>query len=266
MVSVTHPASSLGNRAAVWAVLALSFGLLAWGEIRATEPYGSPAFVIGYFWTELLFTALLLLATVLFWRASTLGLRRPQVPGSWLQVLPLALLVTLAVGVRTWIGTQPVTAATPDAATSLLLLRTTLLVGLNEEWLFRGVALAAFTHWWGWRRGWLAALLAFGCVHLINLIGGVIPAAAAFQFLNTMLVGSVFLLAAVATRSLLWPVLGHAAYDWAVIDASRYVAAGAPATGSLAVTVVAMLLGFWSLRTLWRMPERAPFEDVALAR
>jgi membrane protease YdiL (CAAX protease family) len=153
----------------------------------------------------------------------------------------------------------------PDAFTSLLLLRTTLLVGLNEEWLFRGLALAAFSHWWGWRRGWLAALLAFGCLHLLNLIGGVPPAAAAFQFLNTMLLGSVFLLAAVATRSLLWPMLGHAAYDWAVIDAARFIAVGAPATGSLALTAVATLLGLWSLRTLWRMPERTPFPEGAVA-
>ncbi|MCU0925338.1 MAG: CPBP family intramembrane metalloprotease [Hydrogenophaga sp.] len=255
----SHP---LTRRWPVWLVLALAFALLGWGELRATEPYSSPAFVVGYFWTELQISALLLAATLLFWRAQPLGLRLPHRPDRWTHVIPLALLVALALGARLWTGTQlPSGATAPDALTSALLLRTTVLVGLNEEWLFRGIALAAFVHWWGWRRGWLAALLAFGCVHLLNLIGGVPPVGAAFQFFNTMLAGSIFLLAAAATRSLLWPMVGHALYDWSVIDSSRFIEAGASPLGSLAVTVMALLMGGWSLWMLWRLPDRVPYPD-----
>jgi membrane protease YdiL (CAAX protease family) len=256
---LTRNERSLDRRAPVWAVLALCFGLLAWGEIRATQPYTSPAFVVGYFWTELQVTALLLVATALWWPPRQLGLRMPQAPGSWSHVLPLALLVALALGVRLWTGAQLPVASAPDSPTSWLLLRTTLAVGLNEEWLFRGLALAAFSHWWGWRRGWMAALLAFGCLHLLNLIGGVPPAAAAFQFFNTMLMGSVFLLAAVATRSLLWPALGHALYDWAVIDTSRCIEGGAPAWGSLTLMAVALMLGCWALWALWHQNVHVPY-------
>ena len=260
--TIMQPSSrSFDRRIPVWAVIVLAFVLLGWGEIRATDPYTSPEFVVGYFWTELQVTALLLVATALFWPRKGLGLRLPQAPHPWKHLLPLALLVAVAIGARLWTGAQLAADAVPDARTSALLLRTTLAVGLNEEWLFRGLALAAFSHWWGWRRGWLAALLAFGCVHLLNLIGGVSPVAATFQFFNTMLMGSVFLLAAVASRSLLWPILGHAAYDWAVIDAARYIAAGASAAGSLALTAIALLLGLWSLWTLWRLPERVPYPD-----
>lgn len=252
----------LHRRAPVWAVLVVAFVLLGWGELRATDPYTSPQFVVGYFWTELQVSALLLIATLLFWPARRLGLRGPQVPQRWAHALPLALLVGLALGSRLWTGTQlPPGATAPDGPTSALLLRTTLLVGLNEEWLFRGVCVAAFCHWWGWRRGWLAALLAFGCVHLLNLIGGVPPVGAVFQFFNTMLAGSIFLLAAVATRSLLWPMLAHALYDWSVIDATRFIEAGAPPLGSLGVTVTALLLGGWSLWMLWHLPERVPYAD-----
>jgi membrane protease YdiL (CAAX protease family) len=254
-----HP---LDRRWPVWLTLALAFGLLGWGELRATEPYTSPAFVVSYVWTELQISALLLVATVLFWPARRLGLRMPQVPARWAHALPLALLVALALGVRLWAGTQlPPGATAPDAITSALLLRTTLLVGLNEEWLFRGIALAAFVHWWGWRRGWLAALLAFGCVHLLNLIGGVPPVGAVFQFFNTMLAGSIFVLAAVATRSLFWPMLAHALYDWSVIDTTRFIEAGASPLGSLAVTATALLMGGWSLWMLWHLPERVPYPD-----
>ena len=58
-----HP---LARRWPVWLTLALAFGLLAWGEIRATDPYTSPAFVVGYFWTEVQVSTLMLVATLLF--------------------------------------------------------------------------------------------------------------------------------------------------------------------------------------------------------
>ncbi|CAD5372929.1 hypothetical protein RA210_U250028 [Rubrivivax sp. A210] len=53
----------LDRRALVWAVLALAFGLLTWGELRATHLHTSPAFIVGYFWIELQVTAVLLVAT-----------------------------------------------------------------------------------------------------------------------------------------------------------------------------------------------------------
>lgn len=242
----------------MWGVLAVAFALLAWGEVRATAPYASVAFVVGYFWTELQVMALLLVATALFWPWRRLGLRWPQA-APWQQVAPLLMLVLAALAMRVWVDTQVSAAATPDTPTSLLLLRTTLAVGVNEEWLFRGLALAAFCHWWGWRRGWPAALLAFACLHLLNLIGGVPPIGAAFQFVNTFLMGSVFLLAAVGTRSLVWPMLGHAVYDWAVIDAQRFIAAGASAAAPLAMSGFALVLGLFSLRTLWRLPQQSPY-------
>lgn len=256
--SPPHP---LDRRAPVWGVLAIAFALLAWGEVRATAPYTSAAFVVGYFWTELQVTALLLVATALFWPWRQIGLRWPQA-AAWRHVAPLSMLVVAALAVRVWVATQVSAEATPDTQTSWLLLRTTLLVGLNEEWLFRGLALAAFCHWWGWRRGWPAALLAFACVHLLNLIAGVPPAGAVFQFVNTFLMGSVFLLAALGLRSLLWPMLGHAAYDWAVIDSQRYIAAGAPGVASLAMSAFALLLGLYSLWTLWRLPAQTPYTNL----
>lgn len=241
-------------------MLALAFALLGWGEISATDPYSSATFVVGYFWTELQVTVLLVIATALFWPARGLGLRRPRV-ARLRHITPLALLVVVAVAVRISASAQVAPDVAPDLRTSWLLLRTTLMVGINEEWLFRGVVLAAFCRWWGWRRGWKAALLAFACVHLLNLIGGVPPVGAAFQFGNTFLMGSVFLLAAVSTRSLLWPMLAHAIYDWAVTDMARYKPAGASATGTLVLVGFAILLGLFSLWTLWRLTEQTPYAD-----
>ncbi len=262
--TATVPAAGdpLDRRCPVWGVLAIAFVLLGWGEVRATDPYTTPAFVIGYFWTELQVTALLVLATALWWPRQRLGLRLPQV-ASWRHVGPLVLLAGVSLGVWALAVLQVPDATRPDAATSARVLRTTLLVGLNEEWLFRGLALAAFCRWWGWRRGWLAALLAFACLHLLNLIGGIPPAGAAFQFVNTFLMGSVFVLAAVHLRSLLVPMLGHALYDWSVIDTQRHIAAGVSQVPSLVLTVLALLLGLYSLWTLWHSQELLPYADGA---
>jgi hypothetical protein len=250
----------LDRRAPVWGVLVIAFVLLGWGEYTATDPYTSTAFAVGYFWTEVQVSALLIFATALFFPWRKLALRAPQ-PAAWRHMAPLALLIVVVLAVRVWAGTQVPSDARPDTATAWLLLRTTLAVGLNEEWLFRGLALAAFCHWWGWRRGFLAALLAFACLHLLNLIGGVPPIGAAFQFVNTFLMGSVFLLAAVHTRSLLWPMLGHAVYDWAVMDTQRFISAGASNLPSGLMSLFALLLGLYSLWTLWHTPEREPYPD-----
>ena len=263
-VNAPAPASGdpLDRRAPVWGVLVVAFVLLGWGEARITAPYTSTAFVIDYFWTELQVTALLLLATALWWPRRRLGLRLPQA-ASWRHVGPLVLLVGVSLSVWALAVLQVPDANRPDAATSAQVLRTTLLVGLNEEWLFRGLALAAFCHWWGWRRGWLAALLAFACLHLLNLIGGIPPAGAAFQFVNTFLMGSVFVLAAVHLRSLLVPMLVHALYDWSVIDTQRHIAAGVSQVPTLVLTVLALLLGLYSLWTLWHLSERVPYAEGA---
>ena len=98
-------------------------------------------------------------------------------------------------------------------------------------------------------------------MHLLNLITGIPAVGAVFQFFNTLLLGSMFLLAAVATRSLLWPMVAHALYDWAVIDTARYIAVGASEMGSLIQTVIALLLGCWSVWMLWHLPERVPYAD-----
>ncbi|MFO1326305.1 MAG: CPBP family intramembrane glutamic endopeptidase [Rubrivivax sp.] len=249
-------ADPLDRRAPVWAVLAIAFVLLGWGEVRAVHPYTSAASVVDYVWTELQVTALLLVSTALFWPWRRLGLRWPQA-APWRCVAPLLLLVAAALALRLWVATQLPAEARPDAATGWRLLRTTVLVGLNEEWLFRGLALAAFCRWWGWRRGWLAATLAFASLHLLNLLGGVPPAGAAFQFANTFLMGAVFVLAAAATRSVLWTAPAHAVYDWAVIDSQRHLAAGASPVAPLAMTAFALVLGAYSLWTLWRTPMPA---------
>jgi membrane protease YdiL (CAAX protease family) len=149
---------------------------------------------------------------------------------------------------------------------ALLVLRTTLLVGLNEEWLFRGLLLAAFCRWWGLRRGSVAALLAFGAFHLLNMAAGVPWQNALVQFCVTFTLGAVFLMAALGTRSLLLPMVGHALYDAAVIGMGQMVAPAGMAWAPALLMGVAFPLAAWCFFVLARWPAGQPYGDSVLPR
>jgi membrane protease YdiL (CAAX protease family) len=150
-------------------------------------------------------------------------------------------------------------AGTPvDNTQSMLVIRTTALVGLNEEWIFRGLLLAAFCRWWGLRRGAFAALVAFSAFHLLNIAGGVEPLASLFQFANTFVLGAIFLCAALGSRSLIIPMVGHALYDFAVIDMNSLAKLTALSPAMAVAPVVGWLLGLWCVYKLWQLRGHEP--------
>lgn len=233
----------------VAAAVLLIFGLGAW---RAPNRYGTAAYVIDYFGTEAAGALFMLALTVLLLPPRHIGLRPPQ----WVstrRVLPLLLLS--AVVTVAWIGAR---ASLPPAAVfdhdaSWRVLRTTLLVGLNEEWIFRGLLLAALCRWWGLRRGALAALLAFGAFHLLNAMAGVPLPLALLQMVMATIAGSIFLLAALGTRSLWLPMGVHGLYDFAVIDIAAMSQVGAAPWPGLALAMAGPLVGVWCLFQVARL-------------
>lgn len=251
----------------VLGVLAALVAMFVIGLQRAAFPYTDVRFVVGYFATEAQVAVFVALATLVFFPARRLGLRMPSMQGfdapGWrgLQpVAPLALLLVVAAGC--WLGTRlAVPAGAPEGVPAWSILRTTLLVGFNEEWIFRGLVLAAAVRWWGWRTGAFAALTAFGAFHLLNVIVGVPPASAAIQFGVSFLAGAVFIVAAVGTRSLLLPMAGHAAYDFLVIDMAQQQARGAPAGLALLTMGAGLLLGAWCGVCIARLREVEPYAD-----
>lgn len=234
-----------------------TMSVLLFGIATSPYPYTDPRFVVGFFWTEAA-VAILLLATFALVPGAEVGLRRPALVDGAL-VVPLAVLVATALG--GWLAarlTLPA-GAVVDGALSLGILRTTLLVGLTEEWVYRGLVFAALSRWLGLRRGAYLALVAFGLLHLLNMAAGVPPALAAMQFLTTMVVGSTLLLAAVGTRSIWLPVLAHGLYDFLVFDASATRAAGAPAWTALPGLAVTVAVGVYGLLRIRKLQGDAPY-------
>lgn len=249
---------NLDNRVLVAAVFVIAMGLYLHGALQSEHPYGDPRFVIEYFATELAVAVFLFLSTAAFFPAARIGFRRPQ-SGKARHWLPLAILLACAIG--GWVAarlTLPAGAAI-DNGSSLLVLRTTLLVGLTEEWIFRGLLLAALCRWLGARRGAFSALLLFGAFHLLNIAAGAPPLFAALQVVTTILIGSTLLLAAIGTRSLVVPIVVHAIYDFAVIDAGGLAHAGGSSLPTIVTLVAGFCTGSFALVAIARLPQQEPY-------
>jgi len=243
-----------------WLVAAIFLGACAIyiaGELLSVYPYTDTRFVIGYAGTELVVIAYLVITTFLLFPAPALGLKKPA--WHWPGLLPLVLVL---IGVlATWFYVRSQIPAGVDAATgqSWLILRTTAMVGITEEWVFRGLLVAALCRWWGPRRGIFAALLLFSAFHLMNMLSGVSLAQSLAQFVVTFIVGAVFMLAAVRSNAIWLGAITHALYDFCVIDSGRMAQLGAPSEAVVMVVVTGLFAGVASLVMLWRHAGPLPY-------
>lgn len=234
-----------------------SMAVLLYGTATSPYPYSDPRFVTGFFGTQVAVLALLL-STFLVVPAWKVGLRRPALVDRGLAV-PMAVL--LGAAFAGWLAarlTLPA-GAVVDRSMAFDILRTTALVGVTEEWVYRGLLLAFLARWLGLRRGAYLALLLFGALHLLNVAAGVPPGVAAVQFLSTMIIGSTLLLGAVGTRSLLPAMLTHGVYDALVIDGGRYREAGAPAWTGLVGLIPTVVIGSYAFARIRSLRGQEPY-------
>ena len=217
------PKESSGSPVAVVPAIAMylaSIQILLAGGFMMDLPYEDPGYARAFLPVEAALTLTMLAATFLFFKPSVIGLRWPSV-GSWKRMAPIGIM--LAVGLGVWIARW---AALPEGAErdlslSLGTLATTLLVGFTEEWMYRGLLPVLLVHWLGFRRGLILSLVLFGGLHLANVVSGMAWWVALIQVPMAALSGSVFLLAAIESRSLLIPMVGHALWDFFLVDTAR---------------------------------------------
>jgi len=252
----------LDHPAFTGAIYLLSLAVLLLGLLRSVYPYGDARMVAGYLVTELQVLALFIIATIWLLPAARIGLQRP-VFTNIRALLPLAAL--LATALICWIiglCTLPATAVI-DASLSAGVLATTMVVGFTEEWMYRGLLLAALSRRYGLRKGSFIALALFGALHLLNMAAGMPPISALFQFFMTMLIGSTLLLAAIGSRSLLIPVIVHGLYDFLTVETGRLVAAGAAPWLPLVVIVIGPILGIYCLTRIARLEGSEPYPPAS---
>jgi membrane protease YdiL (CAAX protease family) len=255
----------LDHPAITGTIYLLSLAVLLLGLLRSTYPYGDPRMVADYLVTELQVLALFIIATIWLLPAARIGLQRP-VFTNIRSLLPLAAL--LATALICWIiglCTLPATAII-DASLSAGVLATTMLVGFTEEWMYRGLLLAALSRRFGLRKGAFIALILFGGLHLLNIAAGMPPIGALFQFFMTMLIGSTLLLAAIGTRSLWIPIACHGIYDFLTVETSRLIAAGSAQWLALPVLLIGPILGIYCLTRIAKLEGSEPYPSAPVSK
>lgn len=236
----------------VGAICAGSVATLVGGMLLSSRKYTDLEFAAEHVGVELCLAIAFGVLTVVWLPAARLGLRPPRVR-RWGPVVPV--LVLCAGGLAAWLvarGTLPEGAAV-NHSLSLRTLRSTLLVGFTEEWLYRGLLLSFLTRRWGLRRGAFGSLALFSGLHALNAMAGSPPLLVLGQLFMTFLIGAVFTLGALGTRSIWLGVLVHGLHDFFTIDVLQHGLAGSAAGASGLVAVPALLMGVWSVRRLWRL-------------
>lgn len=174
----------------------------------------------------------LLAGVILACRWRDLGIAMPGDAQSWrLLWLPslvilLLLLAAIATGLPSW-------------QSLAWLFFNTLLIGISEEVMFRGVLFAALRRALPLRKALVVAGLLFGAVHILNgfLTGAFLVAAV--QSLTAFMNGMLFLALVVRTGSLLPAILIHWLWDFSIFSLS---AGGFGADGTTIATPLALAL------------------------
>ena len=166
----------------------------------------------GVAWNLVMAVALLAAATwAMRWRDLKFVAPRPL--GSlrilWFPGLYLLLFAVLA-GVS----------GPPPAATVGLVLLNTLLVGLSEEWMFRGVLFQALRSRLAMWPSILVTSLLFGAVHVLNVFVTGQLQEATVQAVAAFLSGLTLVALLVRTGSIWVPVVYHALWDFGIFIAA----------------------------------------------
>lgn len=186
----------------IWMALTMALGhasRTAEGELGELVAYG-----IGW---QFVGACLFLAAVVMVFSWNDIGFDPPRPLRSlrllWLPAIYLGLFLALAL----------VLGLPPATVTGFILLNT-LLVGISEETMFRGILFAGLRSKFRiWPAIWITTVI-FGAVHVFNvLFTGQLMLAAA-QAVAAFMSGTMFMAIRIRTNSLIPVILLHAAWDF----------------------------------------------------
>lgn len=187
------------------------------------------------------------------WPWVEMGLKAPQPPGSlWLGAPPALFILAFMGG--------GIASGLPPAQVILFVLINTLLVGVSEELMFRGIVFwAALPRFSLWPAIWLTSLL-FGGVHTLNALMTGDYIAGVGQALQAALFGVWITAIRLRTRSILPAMLIHGLWDFSIFLLSASAVATATSStdiepGAAQKLIAPVLLelplflyGLWLLR------------------
>ncbi len=182
--------------------------------------YGQPGMVRVLFWVEIVMTIVAVAGAAKFFSLRYVGFTRPDYAAlKWMLpniFLLLIMMVFFFMGV--------LEKGISEKQLNLILLggMTTLLVGLSEEVIFRGILL----HYFGRNKNIITGLfistVLFGSLHLANVFGGAEMAGVWTQFGMSAFSGFFFALLVLKIKSI-WPIIiYHWLWDFTVISGKEF--------------------------------------------
>jgi membrane protease YdiL (CAAX protease family) len=202
---------------AAWTLVTV-FGMLWAGD-------GTPKPLIesvthGVSWNLVVAVALLAAVTVAM-RWGDLKFVAPKPPGSlrvlWFPALYLLLFALM-----------PAVLGLPPASTLLFVMLNTMLVGLSEEWMFRGVLFQGLRSRLALWPAILITSALFGAVHVVNVVTTGQLGEAVVQAVAAFMSGMVLIALLIRTGSIWVPIVYHALWDFGTFVASAGSAARGP--------------------------------------
>ncbi|HMQ54605.1 MAG TPA: type II CAAX endopeptidase family protein [Anaerolineae bacterium] len=190
------------------------------------------------------------------WPWAEMGVKAPQpASSSWRLGWPAALFILAFVGIG-------VAGGLPPAQVVFFVLINTLLVGVSEELMFRGIMFwTALPRFSIWPAIWITSLL-FGGVHTLNALMTGDTIAGVGQALQATLFGVWITAIRLRTRSILPAMLIHGLWDFSVFLMGASAAAAASADiepgaaqkliGPVLLELPLFLYGLWLLRGIGR--------------
>ncbi|HEY9628172.1 MAG TPA: CPBP family intramembrane glutamic endopeptidase [Coleofasciculaceae cyanobacterium] len=122
---------------------------------------------------------------------------------------------------------------------------TTLLVGINEEIMYRGIVLHDFLATKRVLWAMLVSAIAFSLLHAVNILGGVPPMAAPLQLLSTFLFGCLFAPLMIKLNNIVPLIIFHWLWDFVLFSSSIVSEQVGKTIGSagLALVPIEIILG-----------------------
>ena len=248
----------VGFTAAVVLLGGLVVAVFGWESVDLAD-YGSSAETLAQnvLVPDLFVTALLLaLVAILGWWSL---FREDRKVPAWFWVFPASLaLVSLANTDWQNLSDQGTTYALTLAAAMLV-------VGFNEETMFRGVLLSGFREHGSEVYAWAWSTALFGLVHGANVFNGSPVSQVIPQILNAFMLGTLFYLAKRVSGSLVVPILVHALWDFSLFShggsGAEITAGGETGLATVAsaapVVVLVSFVIVLIVHNQWTLPETA---------
>lgn len=202
------------------AIFTATIGAGMWLMSHNGGVYGEPSMIDHLWYVEIVLVGIAAFFSVRYFGWREVGFGRLRMRQLW-WLAPVALIV--AVMSANLANELRAGALTPQAVRFLAACAaTTLMVGLSEELMYRGVVLQAFALRYGPAKAVVLSAVLFALLHSVNVLGGLSVGGMVVQLGFTFLFGLYFGTLAIRIGNITPLIIVHALWDFLLISSSYF--------------------------------------------